>query len=173
MFWRKKQTESPLMVPPTNIELVDFLYFADYYRDSVLKIGLDKNRIPYLVKCRVSSSIFIEFCSPVFEYRSFHVRGQLRYDRKDQLEDRLWILFIDVPDQYVSQGIGAAIMEGIIRYAKLAGVSKVEGEQRWGNEDQHRRQNNFYRKFRFNFIERSDGKIDVSLDMNKWIFEEN
>ncbi|WP_158306738.1 hypothetical protein [Alicyclobacillus acidocaldarius] len=72
--------------------------------DSLLHVGFDKEGTPFFVKARESGNyIYIECCSPHFNYAPRAVRADLRYNQEDQRVGRLYMMLIDVPIQHISK----------------------------------------------------------------------
>lgn len=164
-------TPDKVAPPPDSPDWELFLRHIDQHRNSVLHVGFDKEGIPFYVKARPSGNyVYIEFCSPRFDYNPSWIRADLRYDKEDQCKGRLYIVIIDVPASHISKGFGTGLMRGILRYAQMQGVDFVEGEQRWNDDEQRQRQVSYYSKYGFEFIRDPErGKTYLRLDLRKRI----
>lgn len=155
----------------SSVEWNVFFEKLNQNADSLLHVGFDKEGTPFFVKARESGNyIYIECCSPHFNYAPRAVRADLRYNQEDQRAGRLYMMLIDVPIQHISKGFGNALMRGILRYAHIQGIDFLEGEQHWENEEQRQRQISYYSKYGFDFIRDPElRKTYLRLDLRKGI----
>lgn len=152
LFWRKSNRNAG--PDPVWSEFVKQL---NDNIESVLHCGIDKDGIPYFVKAYPSGSryIYIDFCSPRFDYNPRLMRAILRYDEEDRKKNEIHLVDIVFNVPVYSRGIGNALMQGIIRYATLQGVNCIHGVRVAQNEEQRARQISYYSKYGFRFVDKN------------------